>query len=430
MAKLGGRAWALFAGAVALLALCAGAWLAGWWPFGGSGSEPSPTPTPSASASPSASPQPSFVERQVTVAPNVPASELLTEAVLESAGSGWVVAVYDATSRTDTGVESPGPRVLYLISPDGARYEVGNLDTLGMTSPDLVAWDYARHKVLIVDNLMDMKVVDMVTGAIDGSWVFCDHEAYVRGSARDGAWLLRGTCNGEGIDGLYGDTGAEVPSSIVGKGVGLTVFDVGDVQVQSEFETAPDARFTAFYADGTQATLPSSMAGDCYMLGKGKGDTFAAYCYSAEGTVDVWEFPVDGSTPVDVISSAQLEALRLELGVPNPAGFFVSGFCSAGELPVVEVTWDQSRLGVLGGGSLSAAAQPPHPFRHCLATSGTSALVSGDGLLWLTDFATGSTVELLPGSGADGAAPVLGAAPVVGAARVVGTEGYQALMQP
>jgi len=419
VAKLGGKLGASIVGAVALLALCAVAWFAGWWPFGDSG--PAPTPSPSPSASASASPPPSFVERQVTVAPNVPASELLTGAVLNSAGSGWVVAIYDATTRTDAGVESPGPRVLYLISPDGSRYELGNLDVLGMSAPDLVAWDYARHKVLLVDGLKDMRVLDMVTGAIDGSWAFCDHEGYVRGSAQDGAWLLRGSCNGEGIDGLYGDTGVESASTIVGKGFGLTVFDVGDVQVQSEFETAPDARFTAFYADGTKTTIPSSMAGDCYLLGKGRGPTVAAYCYTSAGTVDVWEFPVDGSTPVDVVTSAQLEAFRVELGVPNPADFFVSGYCSAGDLPVVEVTSDQSRLGFLGDGALKGAGQPDHAFRHCLATSGKSALVSGDGLLWLTDFASGSAVELLPGSGAPS---------VAGAGHVVGTEGYRALMEP
>ena len=416
MSRLGGKGAASIAGAVGLLALCAVAWFAGWWPFGDSVS--APTPSPSTSASPSAAPQPSFVERQVTVAPNVPAAELLTKDVLDSAGSGWVVAVYDATSRTDAGVESPGPRVLYLISPDGARYELGNLDTLGMTAPELVAWDYARHKVLFADGLKDMRVLDMATGAIDGSWAFCDHEGYVRGSARNGEWLLRGSCDGEGIDGLYGDTGVESASTIVGKGFGLTVFDVGDVQVQSEFETAPDSRFTAFRADGTKATIASSMAGDCYLLGKGRAATVAAYCYTSAGTVDVWEFPVDGSTPVDVITSAQLDAFRLKLGVPNSTDFFVSGYCSAGDLPVVEVTSDQSRLGVLQGGAVTAVGQSPHPFRHCLAESGTSALVSGDGFLWLTDFATGSAVELLPGSGAD-AAP-----------HVVGTEGYRALMQP
>lgn len=424
MPKLGRKIWALIAGAVALLALGAVAWFAGWWPFGGAGSEPTPTPSVSASPSASLTPPPAFVERQVTVAPNVPAAELLTAAVLESAGSGWVVATFDATSRDGAGVESRGPRVLYLISPEGARYELGNLDTLGMSAPDLVAWDYARHKVLIADSLMDMKVVDMVTGAIDGSWPFCDHEGYVRGSARDGAWILRGSCNGEGIDGLYGDTGVEIPSTIVGNGFGLTVFDVGEVQVQSEFETAPDARFTAFYADGTQAIIPSSMAGDCYLLGKGTGETFAAYCYTSEGTVDVWEFPVDGSTPVDVVSSAQLEAFRLQLGVANPADFFVSGYCSAADLPVVEVTWDQSRLGILEDGALTAGGEPLHPFRNCLGTSGTSALVSGDGFLWLADLAAGSTLELLPGSLAGGDAAV------AGAARVVGTEGYRALLQP
>ncbi len=241
----------------------------------------------------------------------------------------------------------------------------------------------------LVDNLSNVKVVNFVTGELDATWSFCDNEGYVRGSARDGAWLLRGSCDGEGIDGLYTDDGAELDASIVGKGFGFTVFDVGDVQVQSEFETPPESRFTAFYPDGTEAVIPSSATDDCYMIGKGYGETFVAYCYTEKGALDVWEFPVDGSAPTDVIPSADLEALRVTFGVPGPSDYFVSGYCADSPLRVVEVTWGPSRLGVLKDGSLVPIGVTGHPFRHCLGASGTTALVSGDGLLWLTDLATG-----------------------------------------
>jgi hypothetical protein len=418
MARLGWKGGASIAGVVVILAVGAGAWFSGWWPFGGDGSAPTPNPSSSASPTNSATPAVAFVERQVTVAAHVPTSELLTKDVLNSAGSGWVVAIHDATAIDSKGVEAPGPRILYLISPDGTRYELANLDTLGVMAPDLVAWDYGRHKVLIVDNLRDMKVFDMTRGAIDASWSYCDNKGYVRGSARDGAWLLRGSCGGEGIDGIYGDDGTPVPSPVVGKGFGFTVFDIGSVQVQSEFETAPDARFIAFSADGTKKPIPSSMAGDCYMIGKGSGATFVAYCYASDGGVSVWEFPVDGSAPVDVIPAAQLEAFRSSLGVPGPADYFVSGYCAANAQRVLEVTWSESRLGKVTSGGLDPLAAAPHPFRHCLATSGSNALVSGDGLLWITNLDTGTSTELLPGSGPGGVT------------RVVGTDGYRALLQP
>ena len=422
MAKLGWKATAGIVAGIAVLALVAGAWFAGWWPFADATPEPTPTPTPTASPSPSATatPPPVFVPRQVTVAPHVPDSELLSAEVLESAGSGWVVAIHDATAVNDLGVEAPGPRVLYLISPEGTRYELGNLDVLGFGAPDVVAWDYERDKILLVDNLAQAKVVSMVNGAVEGSWELCPREGYVRGSSKDGAWLLRGSCEGEGIDGLYSDAGVEISDSIVGKGFGFTVFDIGDVQVQSEFETAPDVRFVAFYPDGTEAIIPSEAQGDCYMIGKGAGETFVAYCYATTGdtTLDVWEFPVDGSEPANVITAAQLEAFRVDLGVPSPADYFVTGYCAASDVRVVEVTWDQRRLGVPRDGSLEAVSQPPYALRHCHATSGTSALVSGDGFLWLTDFEEGAAIELLPGSAADAAE------------HVVGAEGYRALMQP
>ena len=422
MARLSGRVMAGVVAVIAVLVLAVVAFFAGWWPFADAAPEPSPTPTPTFSPSPSVTetPPPVFVPRQVTVAPHVPDSELLTEEVLGSAGSGWVVAIYDATTVDSLAVETPGPRVLYLISPEGTRYELANLDVLGFLTPDVVAWDGERDMVLLMDNLAQAKVFSMVTGAVESSWEVCPRKGYVRGSARDGAWLLRGSCDGDGVDGLYDDTGAEVSSAIVGKGFGFTVFDVGDVQVQSEFETAPDSRFVAFYPDGTEAVIPSEAFGDCYMIGTGAGETFVAYCYAATGdaTIDIWEFPVDGSEPTNVITAAQLEAFRVDLGVPSPADYFVTGYCATSDLRIVEVTWDQSRLGLLRDGTLEALSEPPHAFRHCLAASGTEALVSGDGLLWLADVETGEAVEMLPGSAPEDAE------------HVVGAEGYRALLQP
>ncbi len=418
MARAGAKFWVWSVAALVVVAAVAAAWILSWGPFASPGPEPSPSPSAVVSPSPSVSetPPPVFAERPVTVAAHVPSAEPITEAVLETATTGWVVAIHDATSIDDTGVETPGPRVLYLISPDGTRYELANLDVLGFSAPDVLAWDTERQKILLVNHQADLEVFDMISGQIDTAWSFCSNQGDVKGSARDGAWLLRGSCDGENIDGLYSDMGTEIPSSIVGRGFGLTVFDIGDVQVRYEFDSAPDEHFTAFYPDGTEATIPTSMAGDCHMIGKGRGATFVAYCYTDSGALDVWEFPVDGSTPEQVITSEQLDAFRIALGISGPDDFFVSGYCADSDYRVVEVTSDKSRLGVLRDGIVEQAAEPPYEFRHCLAASGTAALVSGDGLLWYTDFATDLTVELLPGAGDD--YPL----------HVVGTEGYRALL--
>ncbi|MCJ7827282.1 MAG: hypothetical protein MUP36_03480, partial [Demequinaceae bacterium] len=76
---------------VVIIALLLGVVL-DWW--GGGDNSPNPTPSSSVSSIPSASPTvPSaFVERPVTVGPYVPDAQALTETILASAGSGWVVA--------------------------------------------------------------------------------------------------------------------------------------------------------------------------------------------------------------------------------------------------------------------------------------------------------------------------------------------------
>jgi len=395
----------------------------GWW----GGGEESPHPSPSPSASPSASTSPGdltgFVERPLTVGEYIPSAEALTAAVLASAGSGWVIAIND-TSQINTAVDphtvTPDQKVLYLISPVGVRYEIANLDTLGLDSPNLVAWDDTRNLLLLAEDRLDLKVFDMATGIIDSSWTPCEGEGGVlSGEARGGNWLVRGNCEGDGFDGLYTDTGTLVPSGIVGAGPYLTVMDVGDVQVQFEFEGLVDEKFVAFYPNGTSSPLPWSIAGDCHPMGKGRGETLAMNCYSDTGHLSVWELPVDGTAPTQVVTSAELEDFAASQGGYGPTDFMITDYCSDSALRVVQFSFgDTMRLGVLYGGTVEAVGQVPFTYRECHAAKGTASLVSGDGHLWWVDFDTGTDVTMLPGGSAD--SPI----------QAVGTDGYTVLRQP
>ncbi|MCJ7827276.1 MAG: hypothetical protein MUP36_03445, partial [Demequinaceae bacterium] len=399
-----------------------------WW--GGGKASPSPTPTSSASPSPPASSvaPPAFVERPVTVGPYVPDAEELTAVILASAGSGWVVAI-DDTTQIDTAVEphpiTPDQKILYLISPVGVRYELANLDGIGLTEPNLVAWDSTRGFLLLVEDRHELNVFDMATGAVASSWTPCVGEGGVLyGEARGGNWLVRGTCEGDGFDGLYTDTGTLVPSGIVGAGPYLTVKDVGDVQVQYEFEGLVDEKFIAFYLNGTSAPLPWSTAGDCYPLGKGRGETLAMYCYSNTGHLSVWELPVNGTPPVEVVTSDQLEEFAANKGGFGPYDFWVSGYRSDSALQIVQFgLGDQIRLGVLYGGTVEGvSADPSYPFRRCHAVSGTSALVSGGGGLWWVNLDVGGSVTMIPPMGSGSSIQTVGTD-----GYMIGIDGYTAL---
>lgn len=396
----------------------------GWFDSAGSsGPAPTTTVTPTDEPTPTANTS-AFVERPVTVAAYVPTASTLTETILDSVGSGWVVAI-DDTTQIDTADDpytfTPGDRILYLIAPAGDRYELANLTALGLTAPDLAGWDYSRDKILMVEGRSDLVVFDMATGAIANTWTFCSSPGWIStAQARSGNWLVRGHCQGTGIDGVYTDSGTLVPSDVVGSEDMVTVVDVGSVQVLSGFETGPDERFIAHYADGTTAAIPSSMVGDCYMMGQGRGDTLAVYCYSLEtGRLSVWELPVDLSAPHQVISAPELIDFAWSAAAAGPHDFLVTGYCSDSALPIVQVAFgDDRRLGVLYGGTVEPVGQVPFRYRVCHACVGTAALVSGDGHLWWVDFDTGTDVTLLPGESAG--SPI----------QVVGTDGYRALRQP
>jgi hypothetical protein len=409
---------------LAIIALLAGIVL-GWFDTGGG------TPSPGASASPTVSHSPEdlsgFVERGVTPGEYVPSAEVLTLDVLVSAGSGWVLAI-DDTSQIDTAVDphsisASGPKILYLISPDGTRYEVANLNTLGLMAPDLVAWDNLRDLILIEEQGSTLNVFDMATGEISSLWTFCEDTGYIEsGQARSDNWLVRGGCQGEGIDGVYTDAGSLTTSGypIVGLGSDLTVIDVGDVQVSWEWEGSVEEKFLATFPDGSTDPLPWSAAGECYPLDKGNGATVAMYCDSGTGHYSVWELPVDGSSPYQVISSTQWEDFLWTAAALTPEDNIApQRYCSGGTFPMVQANLgDELRLGILNAGMLESAGPLPFRYRACHAVAGSWALLSGNGHLWWYDFATGGEVVMLPGR--DAGSPI----------QVVGTDGYTALRLP
>jgi hypothetical protein len=399
--------------------------LFGWIGGGSSSPSPSGTATPTPTATGTATPA-SFVARPVTTGAYVPSASALTEGVLSSSGSGWVVAI-DDTTQIDTSVtphtETPGDRVLYLISPAGDRYELANLDTLGFSAPDLVAWDASRDAVLLTDAGTTFEVFDMAGYSVTSTFTLCSGYTWVHsGGTLGGNWIIRGGCDGEGFDGLYSDAGVLLPSPIIMPVAYQTIWDVGQVQFQAEFEMGPDERFTAFYPDGTSATIPSSYAGDCYALDKGRGQTMAVYCYPLDsaGGVTLWELPVDGSPGAQIVTTAQLDDFAMAAAAAGPGEYDVMGYCADSALRIIQFRFSDTdhRLGVLYGGEIQQVGQVPFRYRECHATSGTAALVGGDGYLWWEDFDTGTDIVMLPGGSAG--SPI----------QVVGSDGYRALRQP
>ena len=382
----------------------------GWWGGDGDG-EATPTANETTAATEPAGPSgQDFVARPVTSGNYLPPANALTEDALDGVGAGWVLAIHSDDAYADGGLFTPGDSVLYLIEPDGTQYEVANLDSFGWDSPDLVAWSGPRDLALLVEDRSELHVVSLVTGAIVNSWTFCGEAGSVRGFSAGDNWVLRGACSGDGIDGLYDDAGATLASNITGDEFGDSVVDVGEVQVITGFETFPEDRFEAVYADGTTAALPPPAGLDCYPIGKGRGPTVAIACYSSSDTPDIFELPVDGSPAVPVIASGQLDTFKASLGYDAGDYLGVTGYCSDSVFSVVETSGFEERLGVNAGADVVDTLTPPFVHQKCHAAVGTGSLVSGNGPLWWIDWDTGVTVELLPGSGDEFPLYVVGAA--------------------
>jgi hypothetical protein len=357
---------------------------------------PGPVASPSVSAAPSPSASRWDEGRAVTRGQGIPSALPLPPAVLASAGSGWVLAVFDSTLRASGADPIDGQRVLYLISPTGDRYEVANLTQY--QSPVLAAWDTDRNVALLVEGRYVALTVDLATGEVSHEWQFCGEGGSL--TARPlgrGEWLLRGFCSGSALDGRYADDGTALGADgVVQGGEGVTVMDVGDVQVRYEFEMPPAESYVAYRADGSHVALePVGPTTACYPLGPSLTGGLAVQCWDSDGAVSIWNLDLGGGAPSPIGLPATVAAIEGAAGGPSPdPTAILTGFCVAGNHEVL--TTSHPALAVLGEDGPSVLSDGAFRATACRGGVGDAVLVSGEGPLWTWNARTGATVTLIP----------------------------------
>lgn len=104
---------------------------------------PSPTEPTAPAPTSQALPAPAFAGT-VTVSDELPTAQPITPQVWAEAGSGWVLASYretwlkEAPASPGTYADAGGPEVVYLVSPDGDRYQLVEPETNSTVA--VVAW--------------------------------------------------------------------------------------------------------------------------------------------------------------------------------------------------------------------------------------------------------------------------------------------------
>ncbi len=360
---------------------------------------PVPAPSGSGTVSPTPGPNPSATDgssRPVTVADGLPSANPATAAIVSSAGTGWVLAVFDSSFRPVDGEPTAGERVLYLVSPTGDRYEVANLSDY--SAPRLEAWDTNRNVAFIVENRYVSLTVDLSTGDVTHEWQFCGEGGSLRAAPTgDGHWLLRGSCSGTPLDGVYNDDGTPVASpGIVDGGEGVTVMDVGDVQVRYEFEKPPAESYVAYMPDGSHVALAAvSPETACYPLGPSLLGGLAVQCWGSGDAVSIWNLPLDGGDATPIAVPETLRAIDAAAGgALPPDGAILTGYCLAGRHEAIVTS--HPAVAVLGEDSPTVMVDGEYRATSCLGGEGDTTLLAGAGPLWTWNAATGAIVTMLP----------------------------------
>ncbi len=328
----GSAAKTMFTIVVVLLVGVAGIAIAyGAGALGGSGGGASPSPTAVASAAvPTAASTPSpdtttapadatFVARPVTTGPGIPTAMALSDATLASAGSGWVLTVYD--SGTYDAARNPilGTRILYLISPTGDLYDAGAFSA--SQNVDLAAWNVSQGKALLEFDGGHYAVYNLALGTLGATWSLCgDHPVTAFITARDdGAWGFRGSCVGAQVDGVYDDSGADVtPPDYYRAPFARWDVDLGDGGVAIWQPDSPNLFIVTYPApsEPVEMHLPTGVDG-CRPVGLGRPGTVLASCTSG-GAVSAWELDTSGLPPTQVASSSALTFYMAHGGGEGP----------------------------------------------------------------------------------------------------------------
>ncbi|MBN2177318.1 MAG: hypothetical protein JW722_06635 [Demequinaceae bacterium] len=360
-----------------------------------------PVVTPSVTDAPNPSPTgnvdwPEVADREVTTGVGLPDAVALTGEAYATADTGWVLAIFDSTKRSNVSDPVEGERVLYLVSPAGERFEVANLTRYG--APYLAAWDTERQVALIVEGRYVALTLDLASGEVTHEWQFCGEGGYMKAEDRPGEeWLLRGFCSGEPLDGIYTDDFTFVTDDgIVTGGEGITVMDVGDVQVRYEFEMTPAQSFRAYHPDGTEVAMqPVGEYIACYPMGPSLSGGLAVQCWAEGDSVTYWNLDLDGGPATPITTSATIGAIEAASGGSLPAeGAVVTGYCLAGDQEALITS--HPAVVVLDEGSPVVVTNGEYRATWCFGGVGGTVLVTGVGPLWTWDAASGITVTLLP----------------------------------
>jgi hypothetical protein len=315
---------------------------------------------------------------------------------MQSVGQGWVLAVFDSTFRLGEEEPTQGQRVLYLVSPAGDRYEVANLTRY--SSPYLAAWDTERNVALLVDTRSVVLTVDLAAGEVTHEWQFCGEGGSLTArSLGDGEWLLRGNCSGAALYGRYSDDGTPLGAEgIVAGGEGITVIDVGDIQVRYEFEMPPEESYVAYRADGSQLALePVGPTTACYPLGPSLTGGLAVQCWGEGDAVSIWNLDLAGGAPSPIAVPETLAAIEAVTGGPLPdPNAVLTGYCLAGNHEALVTS--HPAVAVLGEDGPTVLTDGVFRATACLGGVGDTVMVSGLGPLWTWNARTGETVTLLP----------------------------------
>ncbi len=166
-----------------LLAILATTMLAG---CGSEAPAPTASPTVDASASPSATPAPptftgGVAPGEVTIDPSLPDALPLPDGIWDDTGPGWVLATFrpsvyqwhrDDENAPDLSVEAT-VQVVYLVSPEGVRYQVLELDPSQAITVE--SWSAGESRAYVwycpgtQDNYCDdgsTNILDLGTGAM------------------------------------------------------------------------------------------------------------------------------------------------------------------------------------------------------------------------------------------------------------------------
>lgn len=124
----------------------------------------SPGPSPTSSPTPTSSPSPTGealvdpgFSGTVTVSDHLPTAQPVTPRIWADAGPGWVLASY---RETGWGADV-GPQVIYLVAPDGVRYELVQLSTDALVH--VVAWQPQRTSALVWKETSDSEHTTVTT---------------------------------------------------------------------------------------------------------------------------------------------------------------------------------------------------------------------------------------------------------------------------